>query len=84
MEGSNRLLQLKEEGMKSLFPATAKIMVGMATCGVAAGAGEVWDASGRRLRNESWTWRSKRPAASASASMSRWLISSCRIFPGNL
>ena len=44
MEGSNRLLQLKEEGMKSLFPATAKIMVGMATCGVAAGAGEVWDA----------------------------------------
>ena len=44
MEGSNRLLQLKEEGMKSLFPATTKIMVGMATCGVAAGAGEVWDA----------------------------------------
>ena len=43
METSNRLLQLKEEGMKALFPATAKIMVGMATCGAAAGAGEVWD-----------------------------------------
>jgi len=36
------LERLKEEGMKSLFPSTTKIMVGMATCGLAAGAHEVW------------------------------------------
>jgi len=38
----NNLEQLKEKGINSLFPAKAKIMVGMATCGLAAGAGEVW------------------------------------------
>jgi len=50
MDCSNRLLQLKEEGMKSLFPAAPRIMVGMASCGVAAGAGEVWDSLRREVQ----------------------------------
>ena len=42
MSNLNSLKQLKEKGIYSLFPAKTKIMVGMATCGLAAGAGEVW------------------------------------------
>ena len=44
MSSLNNLEKLKEEGMKSLFPAKPKVMVGMATCGKAAGADEVWHA----------------------------------------
>ena len=40
----DKLEKLKEEGMQSLFPSKTKIMVGMATCGRAAGADEVWQA----------------------------------------
>ncbi|MBW1823684.1 MAG: (2Fe-2S) ferredoxin domain-containing protein, partial [Deltaproteobacteria bacterium] len=41
MSDLNNLERLKEEGSNYLFPSKAKIMVGMATCGLAAGAGEV-------------------------------------------
>lgn len=42
MNRLNNLEKLREEGMQSLFPAKTKILVGMATCGQAAGANEVW------------------------------------------
>ena len=35
--------ELREEGLKSLYPDKTKIMVGMATCGLASGAKEVFD-----------------------------------------
>jgi NADH:ubiquinone oxidoreductase subunit F (NADH-binding)/(2Fe-2S) ferredoxin/NAD-dependent dihydropyrimidine dehydrogenase PreA subunit len=38
------LQSVREEGLKSLRPGKTKIMVGMATCGLATGAGKVWDA----------------------------------------
>jgi NADP-reducing hydrogenase subunit HndC len=44
MSGAHNLEPLKKEGMGSLFPAKTKIMVGMATCGQAAGAQGVWKA----------------------------------------
>jgi NADH:ubiquinone oxidoreductase subunit F (NADH-binding)/(2Fe-2S) ferredoxin len=44
MSSLHNLEKLREEGMNSLFPSRPKIMVGMATCGQAAGAGEVWHA----------------------------------------
>lgn len=44
------LERLKEEGMNSLFPSRTKIMVGMATCGKAAGAGEVWQALNKEVK----------------------------------
>ena len=42
MSSIKDLEKLKEEGMNSLFPSKTKIMVGMATCGQAAGAQGVW------------------------------------------
>jgi len=42
MSSLKDLERLKAEGMNSLFPSKTKIMVGMATCGLAAGAQEVW------------------------------------------
>ncbi|MBU0566633.1 NADH-quinone oxidoreductase subunit NuoF [bacterium] len=38
------LNKVKEEGLKRLYPEKTKIMVGMATCGLATGAGKVYDA----------------------------------------
>jgi (2Fe-2S) ferredoxin len=38
------LEKLKKQGMASLFPKKTKIMVGMATCGQATGAGQVFEA----------------------------------------
>jgi NADH:ubiquinone oxidoreductase subunit F (NADH-binding)/(2Fe-2S) ferredoxin len=38
------LQSVREEGLKSLCPGKTKISVGMATCGLATGAGKVWDA----------------------------------------
>ncbi len=36
-----RLKELKEEGLQSLWPSQIKFVVGLASCGLAAGAGEV-------------------------------------------
>ena len=44
MSSLKDLEKLKKEGMHSLFPSKTKILVGMATCGQAAGADEVWKA----------------------------------------
>lgn len=41
---SGDLQRLKEEGLRSLYPPQTKITVGMATCGLASGAGEVFSA----------------------------------------
>ena len=38
------LKKLQEQGLRSLFPATTKISVGMASCGLASGAEEVFQA----------------------------------------
>ena len=38
------LENIKEKGLKSLHPEDTKIMVGMATCGLATGANEVYEA----------------------------------------
>ena len=35
--------RIREEGLKSLYPEKVKLAVGMATCGLASGAGEVFD-----------------------------------------
>jgi NADH:ubiquinone oxidoreductase subunit F (NADH-binding)/Pyruvate/2-oxoacid:ferredoxin oxidoreductase delta subunit/(2Fe-2S) ferredoxin len=38
------LSELRQEGLDSLYPARIRISVGMATCGLATGAGAVYDA----------------------------------------
>ena len=35
---------MREKGLKSLYPGTTKISVGMATCGLSTGAGKVYEA----------------------------------------
>jgi NADH:ubiquinone oxidoreductase subunit F (NADH-binding)/(2Fe-2S) ferredoxin len=50
MSSLKDLESLKEEGINSLFPSKTKILVGMATCGQAAGAGEVWQALDKEVK----------------------------------
>jgi NADH:ubiquinone oxidoreductase subunit F (NADH-binding)/NAD-dependent dihydropyrimidine dehydrogenase PreA subunit/(2Fe-2S) ferredoxin len=38
------LEKMREKGLKSLYPGTTKISVGMATCGLSTGAGKVYEA----------------------------------------
>ncbi len=40
----NDLQEVREQGLALLHPQKIKISVGMATCGLATGAGKVWDA----------------------------------------
>jgi (2Fe-2S) ferredoxin len=40
----NDLEKTREKGLKSLYPGTTKISVGMATCGLSTGAGKVYEA----------------------------------------
>ncbi|MDY6835003.1 MAG: NADH-quinone oxidoreductase subunit NuoF [Chloroflexota bacterium] len=35
---------IKAEGLKSLYPDKPKVSIGMASCGLATGAGRIWDA----------------------------------------
>jgi NADH:ubiquinone oxidoreductase subunit F (NADH-binding)/NAD-dependent dihydropyrimidine dehydrogenase PreA subunit/(2Fe-2S) ferredoxin len=37
------LEKMKEEGLRSLYPKTTKVSVGMATCGLSTGAGKVYE-----------------------------------------
>ncbi len=37
------LEKIKEKGLKSLYPKTTKVSVGMATCGLSTGAGKVYE-----------------------------------------
>jgi len=39
-----QLQQIKEQGLKLTYPDRIKIMVGLATCGISAGADKVWKA----------------------------------------
>ena len=52
MNSLTKLEKLREEGMQSLFPSKTKIMVGMATCGQAAGADEVWQVLQREVKKK--------------------------------
>jgi NADH:ubiquinone oxidoreductase subunit F (NADH-binding)/NAD-dependent dihydropyrimidine dehydrogenase PreA subunit/(2Fe-2S) ferredoxin len=38
------LEKMREKGLKSLYPGTTKVSVGMATCGLSTGAGKVYEA----------------------------------------
>src|SRR5512136_159488 len=44
IQTKNDLEKTREEGLKSLYPGTIKISVGMATCGLSTGAGKVYEA----------------------------------------
>ncbi len=39
-----QLQEIKGQGLKLVYPGKVKIMVGMATCGISAGADKVWKA----------------------------------------
>ena len=43
IESEEDLRAVREEGLKSLYPDKTKVSVGMATCGLATGAGKVWE-----------------------------------------
>jgi NADH:ubiquinone oxidoreductase subunit F (NADH-binding)/NAD-dependent dihydropyrimidine dehydrogenase PreA subunit/(2Fe-2S) ferredoxin len=43
------LEKMREKGLKSLYPGTTKISVGMATCGLSTGAGKVYEALQKEL-----------------------------------
>lgn len=43
------LNKVKEKGLARLYPSKTRIMVGMATCGLATGAGKVYDALSREI-----------------------------------
>ena len=44
IQTKNDLEKMREEGLKSLYPGTTKVSVGMATCGLSTGAGKVYEA----------------------------------------
>ena len=48
----NDLQQIKEKGIKLLYPEKTKIMVGMGTCGLATGAGEVFEAISEEVEKQ--------------------------------
>ena len=50
---AQRLDVLQQEGLASLFPKTTKILVGAASCGLAAGAGALW------LIQLLWSWEAE-------------------------
>lgn len=48
----DRLLELREAGMRRLYPPIPRVTVGMGTCGLAAGAGNVFSALEAYARND--------------------------------
>jgi NADH:ubiquinone oxidoreductase subunit F (NADH-binding)/NAD-dependent dihydropyrimidine dehydrogenase PreA subunit/(2Fe-2S) ferredoxin len=44
IQTKNDLEKMREKGLKSLYPGTTKVSVGMATCGLSTGAGKVYEA----------------------------------------
>jgi NADH:ubiquinone oxidoreductase subunit F (NADH-binding)/NAD-dependent dihydropyrimidine dehydrogenase PreA subunit/(2Fe-2S) ferredoxin len=44
IESFEDLQAVREEGLKSLYPDKTKVSIGMATCGLATGAGKIWEA----------------------------------------
>jgi NADH:ubiquinone oxidoreductase subunit F (NADH-binding)/(2Fe-2S) ferredoxin len=49
-DAAGKLEALRDEGLKTLYPDRLKVMVGCSTCGLAAGAGEVFSAIEARSR----------------------------------
>ncbi len=45
------LEKMREKGLKSLYPKTTKISVGMATCGLSTGAGKVYETIQKEVEN---------------------------------
>ncbi len=50
----NDLQKAKEAGLAQLYPEKPKILVGMATCGLAAGAQRVYDLLHKKAQKEHW------------------------------
>ena len=50
------LQQIREQGIKLLYPKKTKIMVGMGTCGLATGAGEVFEAISEEVEKQKLDW----------------------------
>jgi len=48
------LQKVKDAGLASLYPPKPKILVGMATCGLAAGAQQVYDLLRRKAEADAW------------------------------
>jgi NADH:ubiquinone oxidoreductase subunit F (NADH-binding)/Pyruvate/2-oxoacid:ferredoxin oxidoreductase delta subunit/(2Fe-2S) ferredoxin len=46
------LKKIKEKGLKSIYPDKIKIIVGMATCGLATGAGEVFQSLSQEVEKQ--------------------------------
>jgi len=46
------LEKMREEGLKNLYPGAIKISVGMATCGLSTGAGDVYEAIQKEVEKE--------------------------------
>ena len=53
LRAQSRLAALREDGLKTLYPARLKVMVGCSTCGLAAGAEAVVAAITARARESS-------------------------------
>ena len=52
LKKADDLTKIRKEGMKSLAPARTRITVGMATCGLAKGAGKVYEALKYELKKQ--------------------------------
>ncbi len=50
IRGLDDLQRVRKKGLRSCFPDTTRIMVGMATCGIASGAAEVYKALTAAIR----------------------------------
>jgi len=46
-----QLLKVKEEGLRLTYPSKVKVVVGMATCGISAGADKVYQALASQIRD---------------------------------
>jgi hypothetical protein len=72
------LKTLRTAGDASLYPDRLKITVGMATCGLAAGADAVYEALQQRLEQRGLRQFYRKPVVSAVASRSHWWMCVCR------
>jgi NADH:ubiquinone oxidoreductase subunit F (NADH-binding)/(2Fe-2S) ferredoxin len=54
IKNSEDLYKAKDAGLAQLYPAKPKILVGMATCGLAAGAQRVYDLLQQKAHHEHW------------------------------
>ena len=50
------LKQIEEKGVRLLYPERIKIMVGMGTCGLSTGAGEVFEVISEEVKTQKLDW----------------------------